>query len=718
MYRVSYKNFPLEALFLSFFFLLRNPSLLAFNIIQNSVKKTVESAQNIQYTTPSAAVSKQGSTIFQKLEAQWQTYLKQGTPDIALADAEQMINLLPHSAVGFIRKSEAYLMYGYKKQALSTYDNGLRSVTNTFDIQQLLLAREQIIMEIHNAKRIDFLACLPMEIVNEIVSQLSKTSKATCLSVSKTWRERTIESPDAWKYISIDNTTVVNIRIASILGHVAPRVRYFTLKNVHDSVHQKYLQNIRPGRFKKIQSLEIAVCSTENLNFFKSTLSDGLWRMNKTLKNLDVNVGTNGSEVTLANLLFISDALTNLRYQTFGGCLSNAIGDFCIVPEDHPLVSLDISNCNVRGPDIEVIIRKCRKIRQLMMDQCEVSVLEPISSLATNLEVLVLNHRDSIPTVPDYGTDYNDNSNNKVQSVTNKKSTITSTGLKVLVSNSSFHYFSVSDLLPIIYKNKATLQSIFANVHGDLSPSQTQQFDIIFPKFKLENVTSIVINLPPRLQPFLLRSLSNSTSSLANLGALNVIHINPLIHFLSKILDQQKQQQSFLQALKLYNTDIHSNITTKRNLIRLFKQYAKVSENGNSLRHVDIQYCHGMMDDILLALGEIKTLKTIVFTSLFDITSQGMYGFIKKLSRHQEVISISLGELNCVDDYLIASLGAIESLTELQLERLRNVTGEGIRYLIDRKGSKLKTLILKDCFSVSQELICYAKEKLETFQSD
>ncbi|KAG2222012.1 hypothetical protein INT45_006712 [Circinella minor] len=715
-------------------------------------KETVESAQNIQYTTPSVAVSKQGSTTFQKLEAQWQTYLKQGTPDIALADAEQMINLLPHSAVGFIRKGEAYLMYGYKKKALLTYDNGLRSVTNTFDIQQLLLAREQTMMEVYNAKRIDFLACLPMEIVNEIVSRLSKTSKATCLSVSKTWRERTIESPDAWKYISIDNTTVVNIRIASILGHVAPRVRYFTLKNIHDSVHQKYLQNIRPGRFKKIQSLEmtgvlimkmlkkntivylyinnvkkkyiyvqnILVSSTEDLNFFKSMLSDGLWRMNKTLKNLDVHVGRNGSEVTLANILFISDALTNLRYQTFGGGLSNAIGDFSIVSKDHPLVSLDISNCNVCGPDIKIILGKCRKIRQLMMDQCEVSVLEPISCLATNLEVLVLNHRDSIPTVPDYNnTNYNDNSNNKVQTVTNKRSTITSTGLKVLVSNSSFHYFSVSELLPIIYKNKATLQSIFANVHGDISPSQSRQFDIFFPKFKLENVTSIVINLPPRLQPFLLRSLSNSTSSLANLGALNVKDINPLINFLSKYSDQQKQQQQpFLQALKLYNADIHSNITTKRNLIQLFKQYAKVSEDGNSLRHVDIQYCHGMTDAILLALGEIKTLKSIVFTLLFGITSQGMYEFIKKLSRHQQVISISLDELDCVNDYLIASLGGIESLTELRLERLHNVTGEGIRYLIDRKGSKLKTLILKNCFSVSQELICYAKQKLETFESD
>ena len=439
--------------------------------------------------------------------------------------------------------------------------------------------------------------------------------------------------------------------------------------------------------------------------------SDGLWRMRKTLKNLDIDVGTSGTEVPLAYVLLVSDTLTHLRYQTFGGDLENAIGNFSVVSENHPLMSLDISNCNVRGRDIEIVLGRCQKIHQLMMDQCEVSVLEPISRFATNLEILVLNHRDCIPTVPDYDTD----NSNKGKSVTRRSST--TTGLKVLVSNCSFHHFSASDLFPIIYKNRATLQSIFANVHGDLPPSQSRQFDIIYPKFKLENVTSIVINLPPRLQPFLLRSLSNSTSSLINFGALNVTNINPLIHFVTDYLNQQQQRP--IQALKLFNADIHSNITTRRSLIQLFQRYTKMSNDGsNSLRHVDIQYCHGMTDSILLALGEIKTLKNIVFTLLFGITSQGMYGFIRKLARHQQVISISFDDLDCVDDYIIASLGEIDSLTDIRLERLQNVTGEGIRYLIDRKGSKLKTLILRNCFSISQDFICFAKQKLETFEYD
>ena len=466
-----------------------------------------------------------------------------------------------------------------------------------------------------------------------------------------------------------------------------------------------------------LQSLKyILVYSTSGLNLFKRMFSDGLWRMRKTLKNLDVDVGTSGSEIPLAYILLVSDTLTHLRYQTFGGGLENAIGNFVVVSENHPLISLDISNCNVRGPDIKIILGRCRKLRQLMMDQCEVSVLEPISRFATNLEVLVLNHRDCIPTVPDYDTDNNNNANNKGKSATRRSSP--TTGLKVLVSNCSFHHFSVSDLFPIIYKNKTTLQSIFANTHGDLSPSQSRQFDIIYPKFKLENATSIVINLPPRLQPFLLRSLSNSTSSLANFGALNVTNINPLIHFITNYLNQQQQQRP-IQALKLFNTDIQSDVTTRRSLIQLFQWYTKMSNDGNnSLRHVDIQYCDGMSDSILLALGEIKTLKSVVFTLLFGITSQGMYGFIRKLTRHQQVTSISFDDLDCVDDYIIASLGEIDSLTDIRLERLQKVTGEGIQYLIDRKVSKLNTLILRNCFSISQEFICYAKQKLETFEYD
>ena len=221
------------------------------------MQQQVQSQQLNLSKGSSAVVSNLQAKIFQMPDTQLQTYLKQGSPDRALTHAEQMTNQLPRSAAGFIRKAEIYLMYGYKKKALTAYDDGLKSVTNSFDIQQLLIAREKTMMEIYNAKCIDFMAYLPMEIVNQIISRLSKASKAECLSVSKTWRARSIASPDAWRYLSIDSN-IVNIQLASVLRHVAPHVRYFTVKNVPDSVHRKYLENIPSGYFKRIESLEIA----------------------------------------------------------------------------------------------------------------------------------------------------------------------------------------------------------------------------------------------------------------------------------------------------------------------------------------------------------------------------------------------------------------------------------------------------------------------------
>ncbi|KAI9255108.1 hypothetical protein BDA99DRAFT_562383 [Phascolomyces articulosus] len=80
-----------------------------------------------------------------------------GKPDLALHDAQQIIESASDLTIGYIRKANTYSMYGYQLNAITVYEDGLRN-TNTKHQQQEIdqLKREKQQAMAQQEKRIDF----------------------------------------------------------------------------------------------------------------------------------------------------------------------------------------------------------------------------------------------------------------------------------------------------------------------------------------------------------------------------------------------------------------------------------------------------------------------------------------------------------------------------------------------------------------------------------
>ena len=70
--------------------------------------------------------------------------------------------------------------------------------------------------------------------------------------------------------------------------------------------------------------------------------------------------------------------------------LSNVVGDFTHIKHD-ALINLELRSAHITGEDIETLLRKCQRIRRLIMFGCNVSVLSTIDNHARNLVSKFLN---------------------------------------------------------------------------------------------------------------------------------------------------------------------------------------------------------------------------------------------------------------------------------------------------------------------------------------
>ena len=99
---------------------------------------------------------------------------------------------------------------------------------------------------------VDPVSTLPIEIINEIFMLPSLQTKIRCIYVSKLWREKIINCPDVWSEIEIDQ----DIKEEHFCS-VAFYVKQMIINSASKEICFKYIEQLRKGCFRQIQSLKI-----------------------------------------------------------------------------------------------------------------------------------------------------------------------------------------------------------------------------------------------------------------------------------------------------------------------------------------------------------------------------------------------------------------------------------------------------------------------------
>ena len=171
----------------------------------------------------------------------------------ALEDAYEMIKYAPRSAKGYLRAGHLYAMEGKQTQVIQICQRGIETVPNHHHGYRLL-KEHKVLAEYKNAKRIDFIARLPLETAFSVFMQLDRGEKGIALTVSKTWRDRLLLCSPAWSKLTSTGCKPDMI-IAKAINRIGPHVQTLLLACKTDTLRNLYLNHMKEGTFTHLKTL-------------------------------------------------------------------------------------------------------------------------------------------------------------------------------------------------------------------------------------------------------------------------------------------------------------------------------------------------------------------------------------------------------------------------------------------------------------------------------
>ncbi|KAG2219021.1 hypothetical protein INT45_013784 [Circinella minor] len=640
-----------------------------------------------------------------------------GNLDQSLHYVQQIIDFSSSLATaGYIRKAKTYSLYGYQQKAIDVYDKGLSCINSTSTtandrqkqqkIDQLTTGKKEAIILQKN--RMDFIGKVlpPVEIVDYIISLLPASTLISCLAVSKLWRKRVLECNIAWKDVVVEDDNNNNYGSSQLLigaiHHIAPYITNFTLNTINIQVLIKCFAYIETGYIPKIQSLELTNRATQSLqpNNIISLLSS--LRTRHELTTLKISLVNNQRDlITLLDILTCWPTIQTVVFSTTSVLQPTIHPDPLRIPLNHSLIDLEIRASSIMGHSFEPILQRCLKLRRLVLHGMHSRVFNTVFRNTTpNLEIFVLNPRThpSIPTLQDIQT---------------RRPATGSPRLQILQVSGFHHEIPSYAALPLIHKHRETLETIYGNI-SSMAPMASTLAS--YGDFRLSSIKKLVIWIVDHMtQDFWCRLIRRSTT-LHYLEVNTVYNINSLVTTLMSV--------SPVRNLGISNVQHGIPATTQSSLISLFERYAQVSNSANvkstsSLEMITLRYCNGLNDDLLTSLKNVSTLHGIWFGGLKILSSAGIKQFIINISNRLTYVQFE--DMIQVKDTILTALGDMKKLTTVKLQRLQNITDQGVRKLVETKNNKNSTcllmeLVIKRCPLISNQSIQFVKEKVKVVE--
>ncbi|KAI9498913.1 hypothetical protein BDB00DRAFT_866982 [Zychaea mexicana] len=663
-------------------------------LICRELTKAIENQEHVQVVNYADDMLQ--SHLLKVLDARAYGNCMQGKCSLAIEDAQRMIDFSPTVADGYLRKGDILSMYGRQRCAIATYDTGMERIKmdedNEQQIEQLVLSTTEAI--ILDAKRIDFIARLPIDIVDLILLLLPKDTKAACLAVSTAWRRKVLECKTAWKRVVLDDSPEDLDVFVGAIQFIAPSIEHLTINTEVEATRLKYLRCI----------------ATQNMRPYTLLFAHAFWQTCHTLTKLNIDLGDSHSFITLAEVLSSCVTITDLTYSTTSS-MSAVTGDFSVLESNRMLTNLELKATAITGREMESVLQHCFRIHRLVINGCDPSVFDPIDRLAPYLEILAYNHPNPVPELYHHKEQQGKvNDSNNGSSSNSSRGGEQKTGLRMIYTNNGGRCVPTSALFPLLYKNQKTLETVFVML-SDLTRAEVCQFKTHYADFKMDKLTSFTFWPLRAIQPFLLRSINRA----AALTCLRIAEVSDLRAIIKVLLDMPPLETFAISHMPRMS----SNATTAAcgtSLIQLFERYACVSMSQPSLRCITFRHCHVVTDAVLAALAHIKTLESITLSNLERVTAAGLQEFVRSMS--EQVKSITLTDMESATNDVIAELGSCACLEEVSLDSLSKLTDDGLNFFIESPIPALTKLTLRKCPLVTEECLVAVKENVKVVIQD
>ncbi|KAI7856176.1 hypothetical protein BDC45DRAFT_604534 [Circinella umbellata] len=583
------------------------------------VAESIDSAINnrdydstINHTTCTIDQQNTQQLLMVLIDTRAYSYAMQGQLDLAIADAHKMMSLPSMLPNGYLRKADILKMNGELQEAIKVYNDGLQKTPpeekNKIFIQQLKNGLKEA--RIQNKDPVDFISKLPVEIVNNnIMPRLEQSTKKVCSQVSRVWHKKILNHQDRWNNLFVDDNNQETLRVFSTIPSTKYNIKQLTIDTKSNTIPMTCFRYMRNGYLNKLASFKMKATNIdiEEKPLNMTTVPVAFWQTRQTLTTLDLDFGSNTNLIKLADLIMTCTNLTKSSFTTTQP-LAEIVGNFSTVERHEALIDLQIKAKLITGKDIEPILQQCQQIRRLVMNTCDETVFDVITRQADNLEILGYN-----PDAP----------NDPIEELQTERNNKSKKGLQKLYTNNSGNNISAKKILPLIYKNKATLVTLYAKL---TSITETELWDLYstYPDFTLDKIEALTFWCNPGIQHFMLRAIRDTTT-------LKIMHI--------VYLADSEELVATLKILPILSTielsRVHS-IESTPSLCRLFEHYRLFSVPNNfqqpSLKFVNLYKSDAITDDLLSKLTTIKTLKEISLCDLKNVSTEGFNSMISKLS--------------------------------------------------------------------------------------
>ncbi|KAG2218008.1 hypothetical protein INT45_001551 [Circinella minor] len=371
------------------------------------------------------------------------------------------------------------------------------------------------------------------------------------------------------------------------------------------------------------------------------------------------------------------------------------------------------------------IFKRCPNLRILRLKYARhinVSLLDSIRNHCPNLEYLSFNYHQNLIDGKDLYDQYypksstQDNSNNRTtEKVTSSSSSSSSPTLNRI-------YMEVEETdhtLPFLNQYADTIEEMGLSfksghqIYFESMQPMNQLVSLAVTDIWDPFVLPTLISKLPSLRNLELYELVTTSTELINtlkdLNALEklTIHSKPISfvsmgddahYYLERAKNHGVDLFNAYADRSMFNTTIGSSAEKKEK----YTADCVSSQEQGRLTYVSLSGSEILQDEVLEALGNIKTLSSVYIESAPLLTLQGINRFCEQLNVLPGLFSIELSDVPCVNDATLSILGSL-SMTTLStpdvtkcitLKSLKNVTKEGLNRLVKKQGV---SVIANDC---------------------
>ncbi|KAI9492033.1 hypothetical protein BDB00DRAFT_829835 [Zychaea mexicana] len=594
--------------------------------------------------------------------------------DKGFEDAQKLMVYAPTLAVGYLRAGSLYSLRSQYKAAMTVYRQGIDALSGEqFEAERAMMQDKYDAASAKLDQRSDFTTRIPCDLIYHIMEYLPQETLAQGSSVSRTWRNYIAANRKPWMNVCLLGNEIR--QVAAALPHVSHHVQIMSLLQLSSDQSDQVFLNIMDGDYTKLDTLRLYHCHFKD--HFRTMIA--LSQVRNTLKELQfVTLAPTVPVLPLGVVLSTCKNLTKLVcHQHQIVFKAEALGGIPSMPVNK-LVDLQL-HFNMMGITLlEKILHCCPNVHHLDVNYCDTSIINIIRTAYPSLYSLAIN--DSKDAA--YGIAQKAPSTQ----LSNDKDDQPS-GVHYLVLNLNSERTVNDGPVHLLSDNASTLEALdftFPKVSGAAVQGHETilaRWDPLFANnISFGNLRSLTISFGPLLT-------GTVTAILLRSPVLETLEFNSC-SFLDITIFQTVPQLECIEELAI--CDVSGLI--EDGMISMFRAFAQ-KEDMCSLQLVKLADNNWEINQAILeSLASVRLLETIYLDSLV-IHPTIFEAFARALADDQDpscIQTMSLYNIDDIGDEALRYISKIQSLRDLCLMGLPNITDGGLKYIRSNKSIDLE----------------------------